>query len=54
MKKTFNRTMFIDNLPEAQVKVVIYDRDKYDRQSEAKERLYFTGLTSWDIISGGE
>ena len=28
MKKTFNRTMFIDNLPEAQVKVVIYDRDK--------------------------
>lgn len=54
MKKTFNRTMFIDNLPEAQIKVVIYDRDKYDRQSEAKERLYFTGLTSWDIISGGE
>lgn len=54
MKKTFNRTMFIDNLPEAQVKVVIYDRDKYDRQSEAKERLYFTGLTSWDSISGGE
>lgn len=49
MKKTFNRTMFIDNLPEAQVKVVIYDR-----QSEAKERLYFTGLTSWDSISGGE
>ena len=32
MKKTFNRTMFIDNLPESQVKVVIYDRDKYDRQ----------------------
>ena len=54
MKKTFNRTMFIDNLPEAQVKVIIYDRYKYDRQSKAKERLYFTGLTSWDSISGGD
>lgn len=54
MKKTFNRTMFIDNLPEAQVKIIIYDRYKYDRQSKAKERLYFTGLTSWDSISGGD
>ena len=54
MKKTFNRTMFIDNLPEAQVKVIIYDRYKYDRQSKAKERLYFTCLTSWDSISGGD
>lgn len=54
MKKTFNRTMFIDNLPEAQVKVIIYDRYKYDRQSKAKERLYFTGLTSWDSISGDD
>lgn len=54
MKKTFNRTMFIDNLPEAQEKVIIYDRYKYDRQSKAKERLYFTGLTSWDSISGGD
>ena len=54
MKKTFNRTMFIDNLPDAQVKVIIYDRYKYDRQSKAKERLYFTGLTSWDSISGGD
>lgn len=46
MKKTFNRTMFIDNLPEAQVKVIIYDRCKYDRQSRIKERLFFTGLES--------
>lgn len=52
MKKTYNRTMFIDNLPEALVKVIVYDRCKYDRQSRIKERLFFTGLESWDIISG--
>lgn len=54
MKRTYTRTMMIEDLTKAEVKVVVYDGSKYDASSDVEDRSFFKGLTSWDIIEGGE
>jgi len=55
MKTTYTGTMMIANLEEAEVKVIMFDGNKYTDSNLGKEReVNYTGLTSWDVISGGE
>lgn len=42
------------DLTKAEVKVLVYDGSKYDASSDVEDRFSFKGLTSWDIIEGGE
>lgn len=52
MKKTYTRTLFIEDLTKATVKVYINDKPKYDEDSKEIDVLTYTGLTSWDIVTG--
>lgn len=55
MKTTYTRTMMITNLEEAQVKVIMFEGNKYTDSNLGREiEANYTGLTSWDVISGGE
>lgn len=55
MKTTYTRTMMIANLEEAQVKVIMFEGNKYTDSNLGREiEVNYTGLTSWDVISGGE
>lgn len=55
MKRTYTRTMMHENLEAAKVTIVMFDGCKYTEQELGKaRRVTYTGLTSWDIISGGE
>jgi hypothetical protein len=55
MTRTFTRTMMISNLANAEVKVVIYENNKYTSRTlgEMKEVKY-TGLKSWSIVDGDD
>jgi len=53
MKRTYNRTMIIGDLEKATVRVYIYHGTKYEDHEELATAEY-TGVTSWDIIEGGE
>lgn len=55
MIRTYERTLFIENLANATVKLFIYDGNKYEGNFEGeKEEIYiiYTGLKSWSIIDG--
>ena len=53
MKNTYTRTMMISNLEEAQVKVIVFEGCKYTDSNLGQEtEINYTGLTSWDVISG--
>lgn len=55
MRKTYTRTLFIDDLPSAVVTIYDYHMPKYSgniSRSDA-DKTEFTGVTSWDIVSGG-
>lgn len=60
MKKTYTETWTMSNekLQKATVKVIVYDKPKYEVVAYGKEdegtKLEYTGLVSWTIISGGE
>lgn len=43
MKRTYTRTMFIENLKEATVKLFVGDK-----------KVEYTGVIAWDIIEGGK
>ena len=54
MKKTFTRTMFIEDLTKAEVRITVYDGCKYVKGTQVCNEATYTGVTSWDIISGGD
>ena len=55
MKRTFTRTLFIPDLREAKVRITVFDKPKYEVDAEEEGReVNYTGLTAWDIVSGGE
>jgi len=55
MKQTFTRTMTIANLETAKVKILVYHNCKYTHSDLGETTEFeYTGLTSWDIIEGGE
>lgn len=56
MIRTYERTMMIEDLTKATIKIYLYEGCKYTAKSiedlgEEKEVTY-TGVTSWDIIKG--
>ena len=53
MKHTYERTMFIENLAEATVKLYITEQPKWKSWTRDRE-VEYKGVTSWDIIEGGE
>lgn len=53
MKRTFTRTMMIENLEEATVKLYVYKHNKYNAIDGEETEIKYTGVTSWDIIEGG-
>ena len=56
MKNTYTATTMMTNeeLQEATIRLYVYNANKYT-DSVTNERLVtYTGITAWDIISGGE
>lgn len=51
MKKTYTRTMMVEDLTKATVKLFITEGLKWE--DPEKIRVEYKGVTSWDIISGG-
>ena len=55
MKRTYHGTLFhMEDLPEADVKLLFYENDKYTHPDEEPNEVHVKGLTSWDIIEGGK
>lgn len=56
MKKTYTGTLtrpITESLQKANVRIFIHDVAKYECKEHVGE-INYTGLTSWDIISGGK
>jgi hypothetical protein len=55
-KKTYTGTMLNPNLEKAQVRIYLFDEVKWEIESDmiTKDPVIYTGVTSWDIITGGE
>lgn len=54
MKRTYTRTMMIEDLKKANIKVYTYEGCKYDGNIGEERKIEYTGITSWDIIEGGK
>jgi hypothetical protein len=55
MKRTFTRTLFVEDLTKATFKLYISEYSKYDPDTSGGEiEVNYTGVTSWDIIEGGK
>lgn len=54
MKRTFTRTMMVENLEEAIVILCVYKHCKYNAIDGEEIELKYTGVTSWDVIEGGK
>ena len=54
MKRTFTRTMMIENLEEATFRLYAYKHCKYNAIDGEETIINYTGVTSWDIIEGGK
>ena len=55
MKRTYTRTLFVEDLTKATFKLYISEYSKYDPDTSGGEiEVNYTGVTSWDIIEGGK
>ena len=52
MVKTYTETTFTRNLEEANVKLYIYEGNKYEGNFGEEKEVVYTGLKSWSIIDG--
>ena len=57
MKKTYTRTLTIENLEDVKVRLYIYDGCKYTAKSVEdlgeETAVIYNGIKAWDIIEGG-
>ena len=55
MIRTFTGTWTMDNekLQQAEIKLYLYKEDKYTGDITDEKEIRYTGLTAWDIITGG-
>lgn len=53
MKRTFTRTLFTEDLTKATVKLYLYKHNKYNALDDEETEFKYTGVTSWDVIEGG-
>ena len=51
MKKTYTRTMMVEDLTKATVELFVTEGLKWEDPEEI--RVEYKGVASWDIISGG-
>lgn len=56
MIRTYTQTWTMNNekLQQAEIKLYVYDADKYTGNITDEKEITYTGLTAWDIIEGGE
>lgn len=54
MIKTYERTMFIENLADANVKLYVYENSKYSGNIGEEKEVNYTGLKSWSIVDGDD
>lgn len=54
MIKTYERTMFIENLADAKVKLYVYENSKYTSNVGEEKEVNYTGLKSWSIVDGDD
>lgn len=52
MIKTYEKTLFIENLANANVKIYLYENSKYSSIVGNEKEINYTGLKSWSIIDG--
>lgn len=52
MVKTYEKTLFIENLANANVKIYLYENSKYSSIVGNEKEINYTGLKSWCIIDG--
>lgn len=52
MIKTYEKTLFIENLANANVKIYLYENSKYSGIVGNEKEINYTGLKSWSIING--
>ena len=56
MIRTYRQTFLKNNdkLQKATIRVFVYDADKYTGDVTDEKEVTYKGLTSWDIIEGGD
>ena len=56
MIKTYTETWTMSNarLREATIRLLVYKEDKYTEEITDEKEITYTGLTAWDIITGGD
>lgn len=54
MKRTYTRTMFIEDLTKATIKLYLHEATKYEAAADDEIKVEYTGVKAWDIIEGGE
>lgn len=58
MKRTYTRTLFIENLADVKVRIFLHEGCKYTAKTEddlgEEKEIIYNGITAWDLIEGGE
>lgn len=53
MRRTYERTMFIDDLTKAEIRLYVFNESKYTAERHDIEVKY-TGVKAWSVIEGGK
>lgn len=54
MKRTYTRTVFIEDLSKEVVRLYITEGVKWLKGAGERTKVEYTGVTAWDIIEGGK
>ena len=54
MKRTYERTLFIEDLTKATIKLYIHEANKYEATKDDEIKVEYTGVKAWSIIEGGK
>lgn len=54
MRRTYERTMFIEDLTKAEIILYVFNESKYTADINDKIEVKYTGVKAWSIIEGGK
>ena len=54
MKRTYERTMFIEDLTKATIRLYVFNESKYTANINDKLEVEYTGVKAWSVIEGGK
>lgn len=54
MKRTYERTMFIEDLTKATIRLYVFNESKYTASINDKIEVEYTGVKAWSVIDGGK